>query len=162
MNPDTTFQFMYIINIILTVTLLLLAFRFVRKRAAATAEIAARIALDSMNQKFFDIDNKAMSGSITEEEAEIQKETVQKDIDFYSNLDGCSKLLTGNMKALIFLYVISIAGGCLIGVIQYGYSIQSALNIVSIPAMIAVICGSMCMTCLGACVAHYAMKITED
>ena len=162
MNPDTTFQFMYIINIILTGTLLVLAFRFVRKRAAATAEMAARIALDSMNQKFFDIDNKAMSGSITEEEAEIQKETVQKDIDFYSNLDGCSKLLTGNMKALIFLYVISIAGGCLIGVIQYGYSIQSALNIVSIPAMIAVICGSMCMTCLGACVAHYAMKITED
>ena len=38
MNPDTTFQFMYIINIILTVTLLVLAFRFVRKRAAATAE----------------------------------------------------------------------------------------------------------------------------
>ena len=162
MNPDTTFQFMYIINIILTVTLLVLAFRFVRKRAAATAEMAARIALDSMNQKFFDIDNKAMSGSITEEEAEIQKETVQKDIDFYSNLDGCSKLLTGNMKALIFLYVISIAGGCLIGIIQYGYSIQSALNIVSLPTMIAVICGSMCMTCLGACVAHYAMKITED
>jgi flagellar biosynthesis protein FlhA len=119
---------MYIINIIMAVTLLILAFRFVRKRAAATAEMAVRFPED----------------------------------EFYSNLDGCSKLLTGNMKALIFLYVISIAGGCLIGVIQYGYSIQSALNIVSLPAMIAVICGSMCMTCLGACVAHYAMKITED
>lgn len=162
MNPDTTFQFMYIINIILTVTLLVLAFRFVRKRAAATAEMAARFALDYMNQKFFDIDSKAMSGAITEEEAEKQKDSLRNEIDFYSNLDGASKLLTGNMKALIFMYVVSIAGGCLIGVIQYGYSIQSALNIVSLPALIAAICGSMCMTCLGACVAHYAMKITED
>jgi flagellar biosynthesis protein FlhA len=127
-NPDTSFKYMYIINIIMAVTLLILAFRFVRKRAAATAEMAVRFSED----------------------------------EFYSNLDGCSKLLTGNMKALIFMYVVSIAGGCLYGVIQYGYSIQNALNIVSLPALIAAICGSMCMTCLGACAGYYAMKITED
>ena len=128
MNPDTSFKYMYIINIIMAVTLLILAFRFVRKRAAATAEMAVRFPED----------------------------------EFYSNLDGCSKLLTGNMKALIFMYVVSIAGGCLYGVIQYGYSIQNALNIVSLPALIAAICGSMCMTCLGACAGYYAMNITED
>ncbi len=60
------------------------------------------------------------------------------------------------------MYVISISGGCLHGVIQFGYSIQSVLNIVSLTAMIAAICGSMCMTCLGACVGNYVMNITED
>ena len=162
MNPDTSFKFMYIINIILSVTLLLLAYRFVRKRAAATAERAARFALDSMNQKFFDIDSKAKSGAITEEEAEKQKDILRNEIDFYSNLDGSSKFLTGNMKALIFMYVISISGGCLFGVIQYGYSIQSALNIVSLTALIAAICGSMCMTCLSACVAYNTIDVAED
>ena len=81
-NPDSSFKFMYMINIILSVTLLLLAYRFVRKRAATTAERAARFALDSMNQKFFDIDSKAKSGAITEEEAEKQKDILRNEIDF--------------------------------------------------------------------------------
>ena len=128
LNPETSFEYMFIINIILAVTLLLLAYRFVKKWAAAIAEKAARFPDDV----------------------------------FYSNLDGSSKFLTGNMKALIFMYVISISGGCLFGVIQYGYSIQSALNIVSLTALIAAICGSMCMTCLSACVACNTMDVAED
>ena len=162
LNPETSFKFMYIINIIVAVTLLALSYHFVIKRGTKAAEITARFALDTMNQSLFDIDNKLNSGLISEEEAEQQKEKVRQDIDFFSNLDGSSRFLAGNMKALIFIYVISIVGGCLIGVLQNSYSIQDALNIVSLPALLPTICGSMCTTSLASCIAHSLMNANES
>ncbi len=162
MNPETCFKFMYIINIIVAVTLLALSYHFVIKRGTKAAEITARFALDTMNQTLFDIDNKLNTGVITEEEAEQQKEKVRQDIDFFSNLDGSSRFLAGNMKALIFIYVISMVGGCLIGVLQNAYSIQDALNIVSLPALLSTICGSMCTTSLASCIAHSLMNANES
>ena len=162
LNPETCFKFMYIINIIVAVTLLALSYHFVIKRGTKATEITARFALDTMNQSLFDIDNKLNTGVITEEEAEQQKEKVRQDIDFFSNLDGSSRFLAGNMKALIFIYVISMVGGCLIGVLQNAYSIQDALNIVSLPALLSTICGSMCTTSLASCIAHSLMNAQES
>ncbi len=162
MNPDTTFKFMYIINIIIVLTLLTLSFHFVRKWGTKAAEATARFALDNMNERLFDIDNKLNSGAITEEEADQQKEKVRQDIDFFSCLDGSSRFLEGNMKALIFIYVISITGGCLVGVLQNSYSVQDALNIVSLPALLSIICGSMCTTSLASCIAHSLMNAQES
>ena len=162
MNPETCFKFMYIINIIIAVTLLTLSFHFVRKWGTKAAEATARFALDNMNERLFDIDNKLNSGAITEEEANQQKEKVRQDIDFFSCLDGSSKFIAGNIKAMIFIYVISIAGGCLVGVLQNSYSIQDALNIVSLPALLSTICGTMCITSLVSCVAHSLLKAEES
>lgn len=162
MNPETCFKFMYIINIIVAVTLLGLSYHFVIKRGTKAAEVTARFALATMNQRLFDIDNKLNTGEITEEEAEQQKEKVRQDIDFFCNLDGSSRFLAGNMKALIFIYVISIAGGCLVGVLQNSYSIQDALNIVSLPALLSTICGSMCITILASCVSYNLMNAKES
>ncbi|SFI86371.1 FHIPEP family protein [Treponema bryantii] len=162
MNPETCFKFMYIINIIVAVTLLGLSYHFVIKRGTKAAEVTARFALDTMNQRLFDIDNKLNTGEITEEEAEQQKEKVRQDIDFFCNLDGSSRFLAGNMKALIFIYVLSIVGGCLYGVLKNAYSIQDALNIVSLPALLSTICGSMCITILASCVSYSLMNAKES
>jgi len=162
MNPDTTFKFMYIINIIIAVTLLTRSYHFVRKRGSKAAEATARFALDNMNESLFDIDSKLNSGAITEEEADQQKEKVRQDIDFFSCLDGSSRFLEGNMKALIFIYVLSIVGGCLYGVLKNAYSIQDALNIVSLPALLSTICGSMCITILASCVSYSLMNAKES
>ena len=124
MNSETTFKYMFIINILVAVTLLVLAFRFVRKRATVAVESAARFPNDI----------------------------------FYSNLDGSEKFLAGNMKAQIFIYVVSIAGGSLNGVLQYGYSIHEALNIVSLPALLFTIIGSMCTTLLTACIYYSTIE----
>ena len=125
MNPETIFKFMFIINIIVAVMLLLLAFRFVRKRATEEAEAAAT--------------------------------RFPNDV-FYSNLEDSEKFLAGNMKAQIFMYVVSVAGGCLNGVLQYGYSIQEALNIVSLPALLFTIIGSMCTTLLATCIYYSTIE----
>ena len=115
-----------------------------------------------MNESLFDIDSKLNSGAITEEEADQQKEKVRQDIDFFSCLDGSSRFLEGNMKALIFIYVLSIVGGCLYGVLKNAYSIQDALNIVSLTSLLSTICGSMCITILAACVSHSLLNIKDS
>lgn len=158
-NPESGFKFMYLINIIISGALLILANLFVKKNAANTSATAARFVLDSMNQRFFEVDNNFNSGEITEEEAALQKEEIRKDIDFYSTLDASAKFLAGNMKFQTCLYVLAIVGGCLYGVFKNGYSIQDALNIVCIPAMLSTICSTMSITTLASCVSY---TLVED
>ena len=81
-----------------------------------------------MNQKLFDIDNRLNSGAIDEAEAEELKAAVRRDIDFYSNMDGSSKFVSGNVKAGIFITVVNLLGGFIIGIAINGMDITNALN----------------------------------
>ena len=162
MNPDSDFKFIFLINILITAAFLILANHFVRKNAKNTSEATARFALDSMNQKLFEVDNNFNSGAITEDEASLQKEEIRKDIGFYSALDGSARFLAGNMKFQTFLYVISIVGGCLYGVHKNNYSIQDALNIVCLPAMLSTIFSTMSITTLASCISYTLIKNIEE
>lgn len=52
---------------------------FINRRILIVYDIAARFALDSMNQKIFDIDNRLNSRKITNEQAkELKGKSVQK------------------------------------------------------------------------------------
>ena len=161
-NPESGLKFMFLINIIITVVFLILANHFVRKNAANASETAARFALDSMNQRLFEVDNNFNSGAITEKDVSLQKEEIRKDIDFYSALDGSARFLAGNMKFLTFLFGVSIVGGCLYGVFKNNYSIQDALNIVCLPAMLSSICCSMSIITLASCVGYTLIYIEEN
>ena len=54
---------------------------FINRRILIVYDIAARFALDSMNQKIFDIDNRLNSRKITNEQAKELKEEVCTEID---------------------------------------------------------------------------------
>ena len=89
----------------------------VTKGAGRVSEVQARFSLDSMNQKMFDIDNRLNSGAINEEQAELLKAAIRRDIDFYSNMDGSSKFVSGNVKAGIFITVINLIVGIIFGIL---------------------------------------------
>ena len=95
-----------VIGFVMFIILIVVQVLVVTKGAGRVSEVAARFSLDSMNQKLFDIDNRLNSGVIDETQAEMLKEAVRKDIDFYSNMDGSSKFVSGNVKAGIFITVI--------------------------------------------------------
>ena len=65
---------------------------------------------------------------IDETQAEMLKEAVRKDIDFYSNMDGSSKFVSGNVKAGIFITVINLVGGFIIGMVMNGMDFSKALS----------------------------------
>lgn len=121
-----------VIGFVIFIILIVVQVLVVTKGAGRVSEVAARFSLDSMNQKLFDIDNRLNSGAIDEQQAEELKEAVRKDIDFYSNMDGSSKFVSGNVKAGIFITVVNLVGGIIIGMVLNNMSITQALSTYSI------------------------------
>lgn len=117
-----------IIGFVIFIILIVVQVLVVTKGAGRVSEVAARFALDSMNQKLFDIDNRLNSGAIDEQQAELLKDSVRRDIDFYSNMDGSSKFVSGNVKAGIFITVINLVGGFIIGMIFNKMDFSGALS----------------------------------
>ena len=117
-----------VVGFVIFIILIVVQVLVVTKGAGRVSEVAARFSLDSMNQKLFDIDNRLNSGAIDEAQAEILKEAVRRDIDFYSNMDGSSKFVSGNVKAGIFITVVNLLGGFLVGMIMNGMQFTDALN----------------------------------
>lgn len=117
-----------VVGFVIFIVVIVVQVLVVTKGAGRVSEVQARFSLDSMNQKMFDVDNRLNSGDIDGAQAEALKAAIRRDIDFYSNMDGSSKFVSGNVKAGIFITVINLLGGFLIGMIQNGMSITEALN----------------------------------
>lgn len=117
-----------VVGFVIFIILIVVQVLVVTKGAGRVSEVAARFSLDSMNQKLFDIDNRLNSGAIDEAQAELLKEAVRRDIDFYSNMDGSSKFVSGNVKAGIFITVVNLLGGFLVGMIINRMPFTEALN----------------------------------
>jgi flagellar biosynthesis protein FlhA len=92
----------------------------ITKGATRVSEVAARFTLDSMNVKMMAIETELSSGAITEEESQAKKKELQQEMDFYGAMDGASKFISGNVKVGIFITVINILGGIIIGVVLHG------------------------------------------
>ncbi|MBQ8013111.1 MAG: FHIPEP family type III secretion protein [Treponema sp.] len=112
-KPSTTGL---VIGMVIFVILIIIQVIVITKGATRVSEVAARFSLDSMNQKFFAVDSELNSGYITDEEARNKKAAIQRDIDFYSSMDGASKFVSGNVKAGIFITAIDLVAGIIVGV----------------------------------------------
>jgi flagellar biosynthesis protein FlhA len=100
----------------------------ITKGATRVAEVAARFALDALPGKQMAIEAEYNSGAITEEEAFRRKNELQREVDFYGAMDGASKFVSGNVKVGIFITVINVLGGIIIGVTLHGEDILTALG----------------------------------
>jgi flagellar biosynthesis protein FlhA len=100
----------------------------ITKGATRVSEVAARFQLDGMPQKQMSIEAEFNSGSITEEEAQARKRELDLELSFYGSMDGASKFISGNVKVGIFITVVNILGGIIIGTVIHGEPIEQALN----------------------------------
>lgn len=120
-----------VIGFIIFIILIIVQVIVITKGASRVSEVAARFTLDAMSTKQFDIDNQLNSGYITEDEARRMKAELRRDIDFYSNMDGSSKFVSGNVKAGIFITVINLVGGFIVGMVQNNLSFSDSLELYS-------------------------------
>ncbi|MCQ2591490.1 MAG: flagellar biosynthesis protein FlhA [Treponema sp.] len=121
-----------VIGFVIFIILIVVQVLVVTKGAGRVSEVAARFSLDAMSQKFFDVDNRLNSGMIDDQEAMRLKDAIRKELDFYSNMDGSSKFVSGNVKAGVFITVVNLVGGFAMGVAFRKMSFQSALSTYSI------------------------------
>lgn len=112
-NPSTRGL---VIGMVIFIILIIIQVIVITKGATRVSEVAARFSLDAMNQKFFAVDSELNSGYITDEQAHEKKASIQRDIDFYSSMDGASKFVSGNVKAGIFITAIDLIAGIITGV----------------------------------------------
>ncbi len=102
------------VGFVIAVILLVVQIIVVTKGSSRVTEVAARFALDNMNQKLFDVDNNLSEAKLTEEEAEKQKEAICNEVDYYASLEGSSKFLNGVTKATVFVILVNLLGGFLL------------------------------------------------
>lgn len=121
-----------VIGMVIFIILIVIQVLVITKGAGRVSEVAARFTLDAMSTKQFDIDNQLSQGYITEDEAKVMKEELRRDIDFYQNMDGSSKFVSGNVKAGIFITVINLIGGFIVGMVNNNMSFNDALSVYSV------------------------------
>lgn len=144
----------FVVNIFLAVIIMTALFVLTKKGVGRTVKVALEFSLETMPQRFFDVDNELNKGIITPEEATQKKKEIQQDIEFCSCMDGSEKFLLGNVKALIFIYFVSVVGGSLSGILYNSQTWQEALQQYSFPALLNVILYSVPMIMLDVAVIH--------
>jgi len=118
-----------VVGFVIFISIIAVQILVITKGATRVSEVAARFTLDSLPGKQMAIDAEYSSGAIDQKEAALRKENLQRESDFYGSMDGASKFISGNVKFAIFITVVDILGGIIIGVTLRGENILNALGI---------------------------------
>jgi flagellar biosynthesis protein FlhA len=117
-----------VVGFIIFLIIILIQFIVITKGAERVAEVAARFTLDAMPGKQMAIDADLNAGLINEIEAKERRKNIERAADFYGAMDGASKFVKGDAIAGIIITLINICGGLIIGIVQRGMNLQSALS----------------------------------
>ncbi|MDR2542504.1 MAG: flagellar biosynthesis protein FlhA [Treponema sp.] len=109
-----------VIGFIIFVIIIAVQLIVITKGATRVSEVAARFTLDAMQVKMMGVETEFSSGSITEEEAQKRKAEIRQESDFYGAMDGASKFISGNVKVGIFIIIVEMLGGFIIGSMLHG------------------------------------------
>ncbi len=118
----------YVVGFVVFLILVIIQFIVIVKGSGRISEVAARFTLDAMPGKQMAIDADLSSGLITEGEARERREAISREAEFYGAMDGASKFVKGDAIAGLLINGINIIGGIIIGVVQGGMDITTALQ----------------------------------
>ncbi|MBE7560001.1 flagellar biosynthesis protein FlhA [bacterium] len=107
-----------VVGIVIFAILVLIMFVVITRGAGRIAEVAARFTLDAMPGKQMAIDADLNSGLISEADARRRRAEIAREADFYGAMDGASKFVRGDAIAGLFITLINILGGIVIGLLR--------------------------------------------
>ena len=117
-----------VIGFVIFIILIAVQAFVITKGAKRVAEVSARFKLDSHPTKSMSIDAEYNAGIITDEEARQKKEQLQREDDFYGAMDGANQFVSGNVKVGIFITVVNVIAGLIIGMVFRTESFSNALR----------------------------------
>ena len=117
-----------VVGFIMFIILVIINFIVITKGSERVAEVSARFTLDAMPGKQMAIDADLNQGAITDAEAKVRREKIQREADFFGAMDGASKFVKGDAIAAIVIMLINIGGGFIIGMAQRDMSAVDALQ----------------------------------
>lgn len=117
-----------VVGFIMFIILVIINFIVITKGSERVAEVSARFTLDAMPGKQMAIDADLNQGAITDAEAKVRREKIQREADFFGAMDGASKFVKGDAIAAIVIMLINIGAGFVIGMVQRDMDAVTALN----------------------------------
>ncbi len=129
---DFILQGNVVVGIVIYLIIVLMQFIVITKGAERVAEVAARFTLAAMPGKQMAIDADLNSGLINEQQAKARREKIQREADFYGSMDGATKIVKGDSVMSLITTAINFIGGCIIGMVQGGSTLNEVLNTYSI------------------------------
>ncbi len=117
-----------VVGFIMFIILVIINFIVITKGSERVAEVSARFTLDAMPGKQMAIDADLNQGAITDAEAKVRRQKIQREADFFGAMDGASKFVKGDAIAAIVIMLINIGGGFVIGMVQRDMDATTALN----------------------------------
>jgi flagellar biosynthesis protein FlhA len=118
----------YVVGVVIFLILMIIQFVVINSGAGRVAEVAARFTLDAMPGKQLAIDADLNAGLIDETQARQRRKAIETEADFYGAMDGASKFVKGDAIAAIIIMLVNIVGGFVIGVLQRGMDLGTALQ----------------------------------
>ncbi|HRV27437.1 MAG TPA: flagellar biosynthesis protein FlhA [Spirochaetia bacterium] len=117
-----------VVGFIMFIILIAVQTIVITKGSTRISEVAARFVLDGLPAKQMSIDAELNSGLISEEEAKRKKRDLQREVDFYGQMDGASKFISGNVVVGILISVINLIGGFIVGMVIHREPFSTALT----------------------------------
>lgn len=116
----------FVVGLIIFLIISIINLKVITKGAGRIAEVAARFTLDALPGKQMSIDSDLSAGIITEQEARERRKMLARESEFYGAMDGAAKFVSGEALTGIFIMLLNIVGGFLIGYFQHSLSLSEA------------------------------------
>ena len=122
----------YVVGAVIFLILFILNKVVITAGTSRIAEVAARFTLDAMPGKQMAIEADLNAGLIGEEEANERRQALRKEADFYGAMDGACKFVSGDVNAGMFITIVNLVGGIIIGVVLKDMDWNTALTTYSL------------------------------
>lgn len=147
----------YVVGFVLFLALTAIQFLVISHGAVRTAEVTARFTLDALPGKQMAIDADMNAGLIDEQGARKRREAIAREAEFYGSMDGAARFSQRDSMATILITAINIIAGLLIGVIQQGADLATAVKtytiltvgdglVTMVPSLLVSIAGGIVLT----------------
>lgn len=122
----------YVVGAVIFMILFILNKTVITAGTTRIAEVAARFTLDAMPGKQMAIEADLNAGLLDEEQANARRAALRKEADFYGAMDGACKFVSGDVNAGMFITLVNLVGGIIIGMVQKDMDWNTALTTYSL------------------------------
>ena len=117
-----------IIGTIMFIIITIVNMQVITKGSERVAEVTARFTLDAMPGKQMAIDADLNTGFIDEAEAKRRRKKIQDEAAFFGSMDGASKFVKNDATIGIFITLVNIIGGLIMGIVFDSMPMNEALQ----------------------------------
>src|SRR5690606_3394097 len=147
----------FVVGVVVFLVLIAIQFLVINHGAVRISEVTARFTLDALPGRQMAIDADLNAGAITDQEARAKRERLRGEADFYGSMDGAIRFTQRDALAAVLITGVNIVAGLIIGVVQHGLDLTTALEtytiltvgeglVTAIPALLVSMAGGLITT----------------